>query len=81
MNKKLWNKLTKRQQKLWTKLNKVFLTEIKSCVYKPLSYRQIMDTMAHNLAILAVLEMNGQKLEDASVIYHVDQVNPKKLKG
>ena len=59
MNKSVWNKLTKFQQKLWTKLNRRFYKELRTPSSMPnISYEAI----AHNLALIAVWEVGGDKV-------------------
>lgn len=57
MNKKLWNKLTKYQQMLWTVLNDKFLGELTT------NSSNRLDSIAHNLALIAVWEVGGDKVK------------------
>ena len=64
MNKKIWNKLTKYQQMLWTVLNDRFKKELKCC---PSTRVQLVDdptleVIAHNLALIAVWEVGKNKV-------------------
>jgi len=59
-NKKIWNKLTKYQQRLWKVLFDKFFHAENYPPNLPMSQKQV-EVIAHNLALIAVWEIGGDR--------------------